>query len=188
MKKLLSVLAIATIALSSTFAASTTDTNNVIVNGYVTEVPYSFNLKYSNENADLTNSALLSEKYNLALTKVQSTSLFSLQRSNGNLNKDLSVAVDITAKAFEGTVNGEEVVTGIVPAIDLQNATSYTNIVSTPGTAQNVKSFSVKVPYGYNSVSNVEIASFKLNITGDATTDAGTYTSDVTINYTYDQN
>ena len=188
MKKLLSILAIATIALSSTFA--TTDTNNVVINGYVTEVPYSFNLKYSNENADSSNSFLLAEEYNLALTSVQSTSSFSLQRSSGNLNEDLSVAVDITAKAFEGSVNGEDVVTGIIPAIVLENdeAYGYADITSTPGTASNVKSFNLTVPYGYNPEVNEEIASFKLNITGDATTDAGTYTSDVVINYIYDQN
>lgn len=188
MKKLLAVLAIATIALTSTFA--TKDTNNVIVNGYVSESAYSFDLVYSGKTANSENTALNEKLFNLADKTKQSTDTFFLERSNGNLNKDLKVSVDITTDAFVGNVNGNDVTTAIIPKISLQNENknNYADIVNSANPSQNSTAFNVTVPYGYNSKKNVEIASFKLDITGDETTDAGTYKSNVVINYTYDQN
>jgi hypothetical protein len=189
MKKILTIIAIASIALTSTFAVSTTDTNNIVINGQVTESPYSFALIYNAANADTANEALQSKVFDLSVTDTQSTDIFYLQRSNGNLNNDLLVAVDITARPFEGEVNGSNVKTAIIPSIALNNESGngYTDIKNRNNDNRNKKVFNVTIPYGYHNDADVEIASFILNINGDAATDAGTYTSDVVINYTYDQ-
>lgn len=187
MKKILATLAIAAIVVTSTFAS--TDTNNTVVNAFVSENPYTFQLMYSGENADTSNTALKEEAFNLADETVNSTGFFSLQRSSGNLNKDLSLFVHIKAFPFEGEINGETVKTSIIPTIGIQNKStnSYTDIRTRSYNDRNVKTFKVKVPYGYNSDENFEIAAFTLSIIGDATTSAGTYKSYIKIDYTYDQ-
>lgn len=188
MKKILLLLTISIFILTSTFA--TQEKKEVIINGHVNEILYSFDLEYSGEPVNSENTSLNTQKFNLADRSTQTTDTFFLKRSIGNLNKNLEVAVDITTDAFVGDINGEEVTTSIIPEVKLQNKNTnkYDDIVSKEYDKKNLIKFSITIPSGSNRNSNIEIASFTLNVTGNETTDAGIYTSNVVVNYTYDQN
>lgn len=188
MKKLLTILTISALILSSTFAA--TERKEIIINGLVEESLYSFDLIYSGEPVNSENTILNEKQFNLANTDIQETEIFTLQRSPGNLNKNLEISVDITTDAFIGDINGNEIETTIIPEIRLLNVNSnnYEEIKYTQTENKNITTFDIIIPFGANSNADVEIASFILTVTGKDSTDAGIYTSNVLINYTYDQN
>lgn len=188
MKKILFLLTLSILILTSSFA--TIEKKNVILDANVNEILYSFDLEYSGESVNSDNESLKNKRFNLADSSTQTTETFFLKRSLGNLSKNLEVGVDIKTDAFVGDINGKEVVTSIIPQVELHNDNSnkYESIENIEyGNSKEIK-FSVTIPYGANRTSNIEIASFTLNVTGIETTDAGTYTSNVVVNYTYDQN
>lgn len=189
MKKITIVLTVFLIASINLFAIVTSNNNetnnNVIVNGIVSENNYSLQLMYKGQDANLADT-----NFNLANTKSKTTELFSLERSNGNLNKDLEVSVKITADSFKGFANNKNITTTIVPRILLRKHKrfNYYKIKSNnKSNTQNSKEFCVTIPFGYHNKSNVKIAQFKLKVFGQENTIAGKYTSNVIIEYTYDQ-
>jgi len=175
MKKLLTALAIAAIAITSTFAA--TANRNITINGNVDQADYTFGLV--NENSKVDGSEYL---YNggetIDLTETTVTSEFLVQRSNGNENADSSLAVEITPSQFVGTVNGSSYETGIIPAVQWEK---YNN-ADTEGNYGKIF-----IPYGYKAETET-VAGFKFNIVGDISTPAASdYTSTIKVAYTFDK-
>ena len=85
MKKLLTVLAIAAIAITSTFAA--TSDRNITINGAVAQSDFTFGLV--NEDSKVDGSEYLyNDGETIDLTATTITSEFLVQRSSGNENAD----------------------------------------------------------------------------------------------------
>ena len=174
MKKLLTVLAIAALAITSTFAAS--ENRNIQINGQVSQNEYTFDL--ANADSKVTDSDYLYASGDaIDLTETTLTSEFLIQRSNGNENTDSSLIVEITPSQFVGTVNGSSYETGIIPAVQWEK---YEN-ASTDGNYGKVF-----LPYGYKAAEET-VAGFKLNIVGDVSTPASSdYSSTIKVAYTFD--
>ena len=174
MKKLLTVLAIAAIAITSTFAA--TSDRNITINGAVAQSDFTFGLV--NEDSKVDGSEYL---YNggetIDLTATTITSEFLVQRSSGNENADSALAVEITPSQFTGTVNGDDYETGIVPEVQWEK---YSNATTEGNYGK------VFIPYGYKAETET-VAGFKFNIVGDISTPAASdYSSTIKVAYTFD--
>ena len=155
MKKILTILVLASLAITSMSAKSA----QVQLNTTIAEVSPDYNLYYSDVLVEDNDTIAVS-----SITEDGSTELFSIKASS-NLNSKLPVVVTIAADVFRTTLNNgsENVATGVTPIPEVSTNTEY-------------------LPAGLQE--DYLVYSFKLKWTGDATLPAGTYTSDVTINYT----
>ena len=180
MKKLLTVLAISAIAITSTFAVvanpTTTSNRNIIINGAVAENEFTFNLV--NDDSTVTDSDYL---YNdgdaIDLTTTTETSEFYVQRSSGNENTNSYLNVHITPSQFVGTVNGSDHETSIIPSV---NWTEYENAKTQSNQA------SILIPYGYKAEAEA-VAAFTLKIAGNVELPAASdYSSTIKVAYTFD--
>ena len=157
MKKLLTVLTITAIAMTSIFAKSA----QVQLVNTIDETPLTYVLAYGDtEIKDGT------EDFKIVvapLTQDGHTELFTV-RSNSNLNRDLGVKVVVSPSSFMTTLNGDDDYDSeIVPAVNTK-----------------VKVDSISAGQNLNLLVN----SFNLSWKGDDTLPAGDYVSNVKIEYT----
>jgi hypothetical protein len=139
MKKILTILAIAAIAITSTFAT----TGNITLNSTLTEKSYDLSLFYGTENFTSTG---LKSVDNLDLTSEGSTSAISVKLSNGNLNDSVTYVTEITENPFTGTVDGVNYITNnnltVRNFADSENKTSFTAVVDAgPNDEQDIAVF-----------------------------------------------
>ncbi|MGH4037273.1 MAG: hypothetical protein ACRQFF_05440 [Sphaerochaeta sp.] len=181
MKKLLTVLAISAIAITSTFAvvANTTSTSNrnIIINGAVAQNDFTFDLVNEDSSVDGLD-YIYNEGAAIDLTTTTDTSEFLIQRSSGNENTDSYLKVKIAPSQFEGTVNGKNYETEIVPAVKwvkYENASTQSNYGS------------ILIPYGYKEKTET-VAGFTLQIVGNVEIPAASdYSSTITVEYEFDK-
>ncbi len=142
MKKILTILAIATIAITSTFAA-VAGAGSVTLNSTLSETPYVLSLLYGSEN--FTSSALKTVD-NIDLTAAGTSEHITVKLDAGNLNNDVTYTTTVTELPFTGTVNGETYTTAntltVNAASDDSHKTSYTALVEAgPNASQSVAEF-----------------------------------------------
>ena len=178
MKKLLTIITLAALTITATFAA--TDNRDIKINGLVGSSPYEFSLSYN--GTSLNDESALSDSFDLST--VSTTKDFIVQRTAGNLNDSLSLSVKIDAGSFIGEFNGEENFdTELYPQVNIvESGFEYDN-AATEG--QSGK-FGVTIPAGAN-LSTAKLAAFNLTINGDSTIPAGDFVSTVSVAYTYEQ-
>ena len=160
MKKLLTILALVAITITSMSAKSA----NVQLNTEVDESPVAYELSYNNDKIEDG-----TEKYDIfvsrSLTEGGQTQDFTIYASS-NMNKDLSVKVEIKPESFKTTLNGSEVSDSrITPQVNTIN-----------------KESSLKAGLNKNKLVN----KFNLSWGGNKELPAGEYVSNVKINYTID--
>jgi len=182
MKKLLTILALATLTITSTFAVvanpSTTDSRDVKINGYVSKTSYSFSLAYN--DTDLSAGSTIADTFDLS--KVSNTDNFIVKRTSGNLNDDLALSISIEAGPFIGEFNGTETYnTELEPQVNLVNG-NYT--YSNDYTKGNLGGMQVIIPAGSN-LTSANLAEFYLTINGNSSIPAGSFVSTVIVDYTY---
>lgn len=181
MKKLLTLLSLAALTISATFA--TTSTSNINVGGYVSPISYSFGLKY--KDSFLTSGNAISDSFNLAVGT--QTSDFIVTRSTGNLNNDLLLTVSVQANSFKGSFNGNATYdTQITPQIAVVTNT-YT-YAETPVITTDKKNatFKILIPAGAQET-DANLGAFNLMTIGNSSVPAGSFTSVVNVSYTYEQ-
>jgi hypothetical protein len=140
MKKLLTVLAIAAIAITSTFAATT---GSVTLNSILNPTSYSLSMYYGSEN--FTSSGLKTVD-NLDLTAAGTTDEISVKLTGGNLNETVTYTTTVTENQFTGEVDGETYTTNnnltVINTTDGEQQTTYTAVVGAgPNDAQDIAVF-----------------------------------------------
>jgi hypothetical protein len=177
MKKLILLLALAAIAVTSTFATTTTSFDgsranapemNVTLKSTLLPTNYNLSLVYGSgaDASDFTDSG---EKTitGLDLTNIGYTKDFNVIISKGNLNKSITFVTVITENPFIGQVDGKEYITNNDLKVVSYNSdfqTTYTSLVKAgPHEKQN-------------------IARFYFDWIGDKSLPAGDYVSTNTIN------
>lgn len=193
MKKIFALLLICLVSIT-TLAAETTEattdpsftgtvqtkkdkTLDVTINSTVDEVAYDLNISYDNVLQDPSKTLTISgTDYVLTQETAIETKVFSVYTGIGNLNKTVNVKVDISPESFKSTLDGEEHDSTITPYV--------VNKAENLSTLENDKTFSNTITAGYNT--KVDIAKFALAWIGDAEVAAGTYSSNIKINYYFD--
>lgn len=155
MKKILTILVLASIAITSMSAKSA----QVQLNTTIDEVQPDYALYYA--DALVNDNDIINVD---PITEDGVTDVFSIKASS-NMNSKLPVVVTIAADVFRTTLNNgtEDVATTVTPEPTIITNTEY-------------------LPAGLQS--NYLVYSFTLGWTGDDSLPAGDYTSDITINYT----
>ncbi len=193
MKKLLVILAISALAITSTFAVVATSNNgngntsttvtsssrDIKINGSVATQEYSFNLDYESLDGvrgSLSSGDTIADSFDLS--KKSETGMFYVTKTDGNRNKHLFITVDITPESFKGEVNGENYDTEVTPVVYIRDNKSNN------GKYDQTNSLKVNVPAGVNKSSDV--AQFYFIITGNENVPAGEFVSNVNVSYTYD--
>ncbi len=159
MKKLLTILTLCTLVITSVFAKSALV--NLVTN--VEEVEVSYDLYYNDSNiADGTTDFAINILS--PLNEGGNTNPFRLVATS-NMNKDLAINVDVTPHSFKTTINeGSEVVdSAITPEVNVLLPMSI-------------------LPAGKNDNETVYV--FVLSWTGKDNLVAGDYVSNVDIEYT----
>jgi hypothetical protein len=157
MKKILTILALSLIAITSMSAKSA----QVQLNTSVDSTPVSYELYYNNDKIE-DNTTEYDIFISRSLTEGGQTQDFTIVASS-NLNSDLSVNVEIKPEAFETTLNG---------------STPYkSNITPSVNQINSVSTLSA----GLNKDKLVN--KFNLSWGGNKELPAGDYVSNVTINY-----
>ena len=142
MKKILTILAIAAIAITSTFAADATSAS-VTLNSTISETPYVLSLLYGTENFTTSSQKTVD---NIDLTTAGTSKNITVKLDSGNLNNDITYVTTVTELPFTGTVNGETYTTAntlTVNAVsDDSHKTSYSTLVEAgPNASQSVAEF-----------------------------------------------
>jgi hypothetical protein len=180
MKKLLTILALAALTITATFAS--TENRNIDINGNVKVTNYEFALSYDGNS--LTDGSTLTDSYDLST--VSNTQNFIVQRTVGNLNDDLNLDVAIEAGAFIGEFNGDaEYNTGLIPQVNLVSK-GYSYSASSVSDDFIAAKLSVVIPAGAN-LSVADLAAFNLAIKGNSSIPAGDFVSTISVAYTYAQ-
>ncbi len=178
MKKLLTIITLAALTITATFAA--TDNRDIKINGLVGASPYEFSLSYN--GTSLNDESVLSDSFDLS--KVSTTKDFIVQRTAGNLNDSVNLSVTVDAGSFIGEFNGDENFdTDLYPQVNIvESGYEYTSAKADSATGK----FGVTIPAGAN-LSTAKLAAFNLTINGDSSIPAGSFVSTVSIAYTYEQ-
>ena len=177
MKKLLTIITLAALTITATFAA--TDNRDIKINGAVKASNYEFALSYN--GTSLNDESVLSDSFDLST--VSTTKDFIVQRTSGNLNDDLGVKVAIKAGSFIGEFNGDDSYdTELYPQVNIVKDYKYGSATA----SENSADLSVVIAAGAN-LKAADLAAFNLTINGDSTIPAGDFVSTVSIAYTYEQ-
>ena len=158
MKKKMMILTIFSIVASSLFAALPTD---IKFEGTASTIPLVSKLYYNN--------SLITENLeigNINLTQDGRTENFEI-KITGNENDNKNLLIDIVTENFKGSVNG------------------VANVDS--GIAVNVSDYQVNNVVTYGHHQDDVISTFYFFWEGDAELTAGSYVSNVTISYTFDE-
>lgn len=163
MKKLITILAIAAIAVTSTFA-EVANTSSVTLNSTLSEKPYNISLYYG-ETQNFTTSALKLVE-NLDITKAGNTDFINVEINAGNLNKTITYTTEITENAFIGLVDG------VTYTVD-------NNLIVRDATGANKTSYKTTVPAGPND--EQKVATFDFHWDAAENLPAGHYSTTNTI-------
>ena len=159
MKKILTILFISVVALAPLLA----DAAQVEIVTDVSETSPVYVLKYNGSEISGTTDNPYQIKIDRDLTDEGQTGDFEVYLVESNSTSPLSVDISVITGEFTTTLNGTEVSSGITPQINTVNSKVTT------------------ISAGINS--NLLLYKFNLKWTGKSGLVAGTYTSDVTINY-----
>jgi len=141
MKKLLTIITLAALTITATFAA--TDNRDIKINGAVKASNYEFALSYN--GTSLNDESVLSDSFDLST--VSTTKDFIVQRTSGNLNDDLGVKVAIKAGSFIGEFNGDEAYdTELYPQVNIVKDYKY----GSANASENSADLSVVIAAGAN--------------------------------------
>lgn len=171
MKKLLTALCLLTVLTTAVFA----ETNSFKLNGMVTEIPYTLNVRYNN-NVLANDSAIYSDTVTPGdeknakwdITQNGETKQFAVVLS-GNQNSAASFSASVIASNFKGTVNGK---------------TNTDSNVAVNIKKDSVVDTTVNERYGLITAENEVLYSFSLEWLGNPNAAAcDDYTSTVTITY-----
>ncbi|MBK5201694.1 MAG: hypothetical protein JJE21_09245 [Spirochaetaceae bacterium] len=186
MKKLLAIITIVALTVTSVFAG-TNDSRDIKINGSVDSLQYTFTLDYVSSDTTKSTQSLganntLQDSFDLS--KTSTTGKFIVKRTMGNLNSALNVTVGITTGAFIGAYNGEpEHSTGITPEVNF--VSDYEN--TTPTVAEDKHSGNTVVLIGAGAhLLPANLAAFTFDIKGNENVPAGSFVSTVKVAYTYD--
>lgn len=160
MKKILTILFILTVALGSLSAK--TAQIELITN--VDSVNPEYVLKYAGNEISGTVDNPYVINIQRSLSDRGETNDFEIYLNKSNMPYDLAVEISIDATEFTTTVNNKQVSSGITPSVQTIND----------------KVATIKAGLVINKL----LYKFKLSWIGKSDLTAGTYTSDVTINYT----
>jgi hypothetical protein len=150
MKKLIATLAIAAIALTSTFAVTAFDGSsqkapemNVTLKSSLVPTAYDLSLTYGKDSLTSTSDYVID---GLDLTKEGKTDAFNVKISAGNLNKTITFVTEISELPFVGLVDGEEYTTNNNLSVrDYESGTKQTGfkteIKAGPQEAQSIAVF-----------------------------------------------
>lgn len=157
MKKLIATLAIAAIALTSTFAVDSTlsfdgssqsaPEMNVTLKSSLTATPYDLSLTYGSEKGTIsfTDGKVID---GLDLTVNGNTEEFNVLISSGNLNKTITFVTEISALPFTGLVDGKEYTTennlSIVNSKGDSQSAYKAEIAAGPNASQSIAQFNFK--------------------------------------------
>ena len=159
MKKLLTVFALSTIFICSAFTKSATIQLNTSIEGF--SVQY---FLYYNSNLLEDGSSVNEIEISQPLTQNGTTNPFTIQATS-NMNYDLSIDVGVYPLSFKTTQNNE--------------STTYdSNIIPSVSTLYNLET----IPAGY--FEDQVVYAFVLSWNGDSSLPAGSYVSEVNIEYT----
>jgi len=161
MKKLLTLITLSAIAMSSMFAVVASGKSATIqLNTSVPSTSVTYDLYYHN---DVIDSGSTYDITVADLTEDSNTDTFSV-KATSNLNSDLGVEVTVTPSSFTTTINdGDETVdSGITPEEHLVSSSPY-------------------LYAGPND--SVTVYSFYLEWEGNSSLTAGEYTSTITVEY-----
>ena len=187
MKKILTLLLIASIAITGIFAdtldtytvsesdgsLSGTGSWEVTLQAIVGSNDYEAKLTYGtatdpSQNALLTDSLI--ESFIIDEASLQTTDVFGVVFYDGKLDSATDYTITITPNEFIST-DTNLVSSGVTPA--LKEVSGFT----LGGTASDTITTSINAAYN----ENIDLAAFKLNWTGDTDVPVGTYQSTVTI-------
>ena len=171
MKKLITILAIAAIALTSTFASVTSFDGsaekapemNVTLKSSLAQTNYDLSLIYGDYDFTTAGEHTID---GLDLTAKGKTAEFNVMISNGNLNNTITFVTAITEKPFVGTVDGVDYTTN-----------NNLSVVNAKG--ENQTSYSSKIKAGPQASQSV--AAFYFNWDADTSLPAGDYETTNTI-------
>jgi hypothetical protein len=181
MKKLITILLLAALAITATFAA--TEDKTVILNGNVDQIDYNFAL--TNNQTSVTDTAYTYATEILLSGEISTTSAFIVSRSKGNLNGPLTFKVDVSADSFIGEYNGDpNYDTQVIPTITWNTTNYVDNVIANSGT---IASSSTIILSSGPALTGANIAAFYLTVEGNENVPSGSYTSTITVNYSYDQ-
>jgi hypothetical protein len=154
MKKLIATLAIAVLALTSTFAVDSTlsfsgssqaaPEMNVTLKSSLAQTPYDLTIIYG--DSDFTEAGS-TELTGLDLTVKDNTSLFNIMISEGNLNNTITFTTEITLGNFIGEVDGDDTyntenVLSILGPDYQPHATSFSSVLKAgPQVSQSIAAF-----------------------------------------------
>lgn len=154
MKKIITIIAIAIIALTSTFAVVTTNKIsfngnivnalqiNIILKSSLEPTNYDLSLLYNEDSFKLEDSTSI---YGYDLTKKGRTNDFHVMISNGNLNKTITFVTVITEKPFVGLIDGIDYITNsnlrVLNNNDENQTIFSTKIIAGPQAQQSVATF-----------------------------------------------
>jgi hypothetical protein len=176
MKKIITILAIAALALTSTFAVVTpekisfdgnkdaTPEMNVTLKSSLEQTNYELSLLYSSVGYELHENTYI---YGYDLTKKGNTRNFRVMISNGNLNNTITFVTEITVRPFVGKVDGK-------------NHETNNNLRVSNSDGENQTTFSTEIAAGPQVKQSV--AKFYFNWDADTELPAGKYSSTNTIN------
>lgn len=165
MKKLIATLAIAAIALTSTFAVTSFDGSsqkapemNVTLKSSLVPTAYDLSLTYGKDSLTSTSDYVID---GLDLTNDGKTDAFNVMISAGNLNKTITFVTEISELPFVGLVDGVEYTTN--------NNLSVRDYES----GENKTSFSAEIAAGPQE--SQSIAQFDFHWDADTSLPAGNY-------------
>lgn len=158
MKKLITLLTIATILITSAFSA---ENRNIIIDGAVEQLNYTFDLDNIGSTVDGSEYLYDDGSNSVDLTTTTTTSEFLIQRSSGNENRDSYLYVRVHPSSFKGTVNSGKIYdTKITPTVEWQSGYNSYNY----GSRYNL--IAAHITHGYKAEKET-VAAFKLKIVGD---------------------
>jgi len=190
MKKILALLLIASLALTSVIADDTSNDSdrNITINGAVSEESYDFSIYFKSEAGLIkidSNEYTIDTTYDLSESRT-ATKVFRLKRSAGNLNNDLKLDINLLPSEFVGTVNGKSGYrTGVTPTIKLFTNDTLVELESQVKHSDGSTSAEIIIPAGRNKNEKL-VLGFRFKMAGDSQLPAGNYTSNVIFSYTYD--
>lgn len=183
MRKILLLITIGLIAISSVFALKDEVNSTVDIDALVDEIDYSLKLYYSTQELTGTsnfsiNSTQWAINDSTVLTKTDS---FFLQAIGGNIFIPQRVTVTIAPSVFVGTLDNNDIyVTKIIPEIKGVDGRNIINSLIDTGT--NITTINSEIPSGFQS-KNITLLSFIFQWRGNSALPSGRYVSNITITY-----
>jgi hypothetical protein len=183
MKKMLILIVIGLIAISSVFAIKNELDSSVDVDALVDEIDYSLKLFYDTQELTVNSPfAINSNQWSINdSTIVTKTEAFLLQAIGGNIFAPQLVTVTISPTVFIGTLETNDTyATEIIPEIRGIDGRIILDSIIDTGTS--VTTIDVELPAGFQE-DDVNLLSFIFQWRGNSALPSGRYVSNITITY-----